>query len=78
MTRPLMLVEWVDAAHTDGWVDPDDLDDFGVSLCQCVGFVLRDTDDELLLAQSVDTRHGKVDSMMAIPKVAVVRRIPLT
>lgn len=68
-------VEWIDAAHKEGWLDPDvELKEFGVSNCKIVGFVIRETDEELLLAQSVDTRHGNVDSVMAIPKVAIVRQ----
>ena len=71
--RELRLVTWVDAAHTEGWVDPDEAEfaDFGVSVCRCVGFVIRENDDEILLAQSVDDRHGRIDAVMAIPKVAI-------
>jgi len=69
----LLLVEWTDAAHHEGWVDAKELTGFGVSRCRCVGFVLREDEDEILLAQSTDTRHGNVDSVMAIPRVAIVK-----
>lgn len=69
----IRMVHWIDAAHTDGWTDPDDLEDFGVSECCIVGFVLRETGQEILIAQSLDMRHGRVDAVMAIPQAAVTR-----
>lgn len=81
MAREIRLVDWIDAAHTlgQGWVDPDEpeFDDFGISVCRCVGFVVRESDDEILLAQSVDERHGRIDSVMAIPKVAITKSVTL-
>ena len=77
----LRLVHWIDAAHTadQGWVDPDDegFGRFGISQCRCVGFVVRESVDEVVLAQSVDDRHGRVDACMAIPKVAITKSTTL-
>jgi hypothetical protein len=72
-SQELRLVDWVDAAHRDGWHDPDDLGDFGISVCRTVGYVLRDNEEEVWLAQSVDIRHGNVDAVMAIPRRAIDR-----
>ena len=75
-TTEIRLVRWVDAAHKGGWLDPEyELEDFGVSECRIVGFVVREDDREILLAQSVDDRHGRLDAVMAVPKVAVVESI---
>jgi len=71
--REVRCVEWVDSACVTGWTSLSDLDDGGISECTTVGFVLREDDTQVLLIQSEDHRHGNLDSVMAIPKVAVTK-----
>lgn len=79
--REIRLVHWIDAVHTmgQGWVDPDEPEfaDFGISVARCVGFVVRENSDEVVLAQSVDDKHGRIDACMAIPKVAITKTTTL-
>lgn len=43
-TPPIVLIEWVDAAHEFGWMDGNDLDDAEPDLvCFTVGWILKKT-----------------------------------
>ena len=75
--REIRLVEWIDSSHKEGWIDPQELTDFGFSICVTVGHVLRDDEAEVLLAQSFDQRFGNVDAVMAIPVAAITKSVTL-
>jgi hypothetical protein len=64
-----VLARWVDSAQMSGWLDPTvDLDSFGTSIVETLGILVHETLDEVWIAQSSDTRHGRIDSILAIPK----------
>jgi hypothetical protein len=71
------FVEWLDSSSEGGpWVSPDDLDGKPVS-CFSVGYVARDDDETLTLAQSYHLENGEVAQwghLLSIPKVAILRR----
>lgn len=75
---PLVYVEWRDSCAAQGWQSPEDLKEFAPSSCRSVGFLLRETDDHLLLAPHVTEPDGadnrKVDGVMCIPLEAVTAR----
>jgi hypothetical protein len=75
--REVRYVEWVDSTSETGWQLEADRDVLGVSGCQTVGFVLLDNDVALELAQSIDTSHGNIDAVLAIPKVAITKQVTL-
>jgi hypothetical protein len=71
------FVEWLDSSSEGGpWVSPDDLDGKPVS-CFSVGYVARDDDETLTLAQSYHSEDGSVAQWghpLSIPKVCIVSR----
>jgi hypothetical protein len=72
------FVEWVDSSSEGGpWVSPDELDGKAVTCCS-VGYVARDDDDTLTLAQSYhledDGAVGQWGHPLSIPKVSITRR----
>lgn len=74
-------VSWVDSASVNGglWVTADEIDPAVLTIegltQETVGFVVDESDDVLLLAQSIGDRFGAV---LAIPKVAILKRAVFT
>jgi hypothetical protein len=71
------FVEWFDSSSEGGpWVSPDELDG-KPCLCFSVGYVARDDDDTLTLAQSYHLEDDAVTQWghpLSIPKVSITRR----
>jgi hypothetical protein len=75
---PVEIVTWVDSASINGglWVDreqihPDAMTESGLTQAT-VGFVEDESDDVLLLVQSLG--EDRVGAALAIPKRAIVAR----
>lgn len=74
---PTVVVQWVDSASVNHglWTAHDEIDPTVMTLDgltqRTVGFVINESDDVLLLAQSVGDQLGAV---LAIPKVAIRAR----
>lgn len=60
----LMYVEWVDAVADVGW--DYEVEQTKVSLIKSVGWLVRETKDEIVLA--ADYSDGDTNRRMAIPK----------
>lgn len=75
--REIRLVEWTDSTAESGWQLEADRQPLVLSGCRSVGFVLREDDAMVELAQSLDTTHGNVDAVIGIPKVAVTKSVVL-
>lgn len=72
----ILAVEWVDSASVNGglWVDKDRIDNEAMTLDglaqRTVGFLVEESDEVLLVAQSIGDQLGAV---LAIPKLAIRR-----
>lgn len=66
-----VLVEWLDSNTVHGW-DMSDGSDRSVAHCSSVGFLLREDDEQVTIAQSISTL-GSVMNTLTIPRPAVVR-----
>ncbi len=69
----LVEVEWIDSSEFGGWNKPKEWDELIQQeelLCRSVGYLFRDNEHVVILAQS-QSAHGSVSDMLAIPKVAV-------
>jgi len=77
----LVRVDWVDPWSRGGWVDVEELDDaFGHNLgCSTVGWIVRRSDERLMLASSVQTTGSgdQVGDLFVIPLRCIERITPL-
>ena len=81
MNNPLIYIEWCDAASMSNewedvsvvlkWAEGDD----SWLVCE-VGFVLKETDEYLLLCSQMNDK-GNVGDVIKIPKTWVRRRVEL-
>lgn len=73
------LVRWLDASSLDGpWADMEEIKELREHVqepCTTLGFVIHDCPEVLVLAASLT--DSQLGGTMAIPKVAVLRRIQL-
>jgi hypothetical protein len=71
------LITWRDAGgEQDGWIDPKDIDDDN-PLVQSVGWVVKETDNNVTLAMDV-ADDGDTHTRGRIPKGMIVSRVVLT
>lgn len=77
VTPRLVLVEWVDSQGGGGWKDLRDAlrdADENTLACESVGWLLKETEDWVLLAGTVTTSSDRqVCDPMQIPRCAVAR-----
>lgn len=74
---PLIWVKWVDSHTFDGWKDVQDTisEALGAKLmCESCGWLLKETDDRILLVCHRDSECEKVGSIWVIPKCAILER----
>lgn len=72
---PLVEVEWVDSASTNGWhrggdIEREHASDGGTIMCRSSGYLLSKDRQSVRLAQS-QTSHGSVAEIQAIPRSCV-------
>ena len=71
---PVLYVEWVDALVDSGWEKFDKVSD--IHKCQSVGFLVRETDNSIILAAAVseDTDGKEANATIAIPKAWIKKK----
>lgn len=73
-----LYVKWVDSANLfeDRWARPEDLDAHDeVTFCETVGWLVAENEWALYVAGSLSPEE--IGSVMQIPRVAVVKRVPV-
>lgn len=79
--QSLYAIVWVDSASVSGWVEIDDVESklAGASVMPIVtvGFLIRETDDEMVLSGSISGK-GQCESPIAIPKKAIQSKKVIT
>ena len=80
----LVLITWLDSGKIVGneWTFTTDLPTTALVItCQSVGWIVRETEEELVIAPHVgaerDGRPQQFLGLLAIPKVAIQQRTPL-
>lgn len=69
MTNIVAEVDWVDANTTHGWHEDAEAP---ITMCRSIGYVIRDDDDAIVLAESINLCYGKeYGCTTAIPRFAV-------
>ena len=81
---PIIDITWVDSHGGDnGWEVVESLDDVLCRPLECrsVGFVLKESDDCIVIAHNVSNGHDGVEPQftmgMTIPKCAIVKRVEI-
>lgn len=73
----IVYLLWLDSQHFSGWRYSKDIGfDYEEMLHETVGFLYHETDYSYAIIQSkskvLDDDTGQIDSLMEIPKVAVI------
>ena len=67
-------VEWLDARSEDGWTELKDLEP-RLAHVVTLGHCIKETDDVLCLAGSIDDATEQVCEIMHIPKRCILSRV---
>lgn len=69
------MVDWVDSAGKSGWDEPKAHQDLPPYRCRSVGFLVKDSDGVVIVAQSLthpmDAYEPRMADSIAIPRCAV-------
>lgn len=69
-----IYVKWVDSAsHDYHWTDIDKVNTEQY-YCETLGFLVRETDTEIFVANSLYGSHQSCCMVMGIPKVAIIKK----
>lgn len=66
----IVYVTWIDSSTDDGWQDANELDE-RPDLVHSVGFLVKETDTLLVIANSYDPATGHSNGRMSIPLVSI-------
>lgn len=67
-----VCIEWWDSRRpADEWVFVGDAE-FSACRCRSVGFVLRETEEEIVLAQSIADGGEQACGVMVIPRCCII------
>lgn len=72
-----LRVRWVDARSEDGWTEQRDVEPQGARI-RTLGHCVKETDEVLCVAASVDDVTGQVSGIMFIPKQCILSRVDIT
>jgi hypothetical protein len=78
--KEIVYLEWLDSASTNGWVAAEDVNKAcGIATCATVGFLVREDEKELVVSRdaSTDEQSSPHGQCIAIPKVCLVKRLPI-
>ena len=76
MKRPLVVVEWSDAASHDDWDDVDEYEEAWLALkpIVSVGWLYRDDDKAVGIVQNVSVSDGDLAGSITIPR-GMIRKV---
>ena len=68
--RKVLVVTWQDSRQYDGWRFPSDNEEPTFSLCTAVGFIVKDTTQEIVLCMA-ESDAGNFLRPLAIPRSSI-------
>lgn len=73
MTKAIIEVDWIDSAGIHGWQDASAIEGLTLSVMeyQAVGYLLREDEDGVTIAQAHGGEHGGLLCPFLIPRVAI-------
>ena len=69
--REIILVEWTDCISYDSWDDFSEHEDLELPTILSVGFLIKETDDKVILSSLVDDENEQMGMSQAIPKAVI-------
>lgn len=83
MTRPLLLIEWVDSYGCSArWESLEDVADPELNTCRSVGWLVKENSSVLVLVPHIATETDRTDEQgcgdMTIPQQCVVKRTEIS
>ena len=75
----LVLIEWHDATSTDGWMDEKKVEEEATTLCQSVGWLVKNNKKHTTLVshKGVDPADGDYGAIWTIPTSCIERIVDL-
>jgi len=68
----LVLVEWVDSAFAQGWMDKSVAKTHKASNCTSIGILVHQDNDKITIVQSISDKDSVGDGI-TIPRVSIKR-----
>lgn len=68
--KEIVIIEWVDSVRASDWTYVEDVDEKPMD-CISVGFLLKETEDSVTIAQNYGLKPEQVCNLMTIPKRSI-------
>lgn len=78
MKNKIVLIEWVDSYSVyEQWDFLKDLKEPEIIKCKSVGFIIKETDESILIMPHISGDNEAGKGGICIPKLAIIKRIVL-
>lgn len=68
--KKIVLIDWKDSVKNSDWTLMEDVDEKPVN-CISIGFLLKETDDYVTIAQNYGLEPEQVCNLITIPKCSI-------
>ena len=66
----IIKINWVDSVRASDWTLLEDIDDKPLD-CVSVGFLIKETDEQITIAQNYGIKPEQVCNLMTIPRCSI-------
>lgn len=66
----IIKINWVDSVRASDWALLEDIDDKPLD-CVSVGFLIKETDEQITIAQNYGIKPEQVCNLMTIPRCSI-------
>lgn len=66
----IVVIDWVDSVRSFDWTLMEDVDEKSLN-CISVGFLLKETDNHVTIAQNYGLKPEQVCNLITIPKCSI-------
>ena len=70
MEKDIVIIEWVDSVRASDWTYVEDVDENPMD-CVSVGFLMRETEDSVTIAQNYGLKPEQVCNLITISKCSI-------
>lgn len=68
----IVVIDWVDSVRASDWVLMEDVNEKSLD-CVSIGFLIKETNKHVTIAQNYGTNPEQVCNLMTIPKCSIVQ-----